>query len=227
MRRPLLSLVLVLIPAFVQAGEKHKAPAYPDLSSPRAAALTLDLALVKGDEKTFKRAYIGEDPLPGAYLKAFARLNAAGDRFTKAMQARFGKKADDWLQEGDDFERLTIGPTGTQRVATDALIRSMTLKRDGETATLATKMVDQMGESRDVHVRLKRVGGEWKVTEYLPLPVPGAIGVYAQAAAMEKVAKELEQGRYENPEEVVRAIVAEAFSEWRRLVGEDESKKSK
>jgi hypothetical protein len=187
--------VLAAVPAGsgLRAAEQRPAP-WPDLSEPRAAAFSLGVAVARGDEKAAREIYAGKDKKFFALLDALAALRKSSERFNRVATARFGTNAA--TLTGGGFEPK-LGGVGLTTIV--AVTRA---ERHGRRATVTPKL----DAFKTVKIKLKKVGGKWKVTDF-PLVHPLLAPLAEKAAAVYKeVADEIERGKYAKAYEVCEAL---------------------
>src|SRR5438045_516351 len=79
------------VPA-ARAADQKPTP-WPDLSEPKAAAFSLGVALVTGDEKAIQEIYVGKSKDFFELRDAFVAARKSMARLQKAATARFGRNA--------------------------------------------------------------------------------------------------------------------------------------
>jgi len=200
MSRRYLCLIVLVIGIVLPPGCK-KAPTGPDLSNPKAAAITFAKAMEEGDVETAKNSAIAggmEVDLVVSMTKATAALRKLG----AACRAKFGDSANVMLKETGAID------------ASVALVNA-NVEFDGEESATVTPTDGKVA----VPVRL--VEGNWKVdigalvkgddiTNSVPL-----LSTVADAAS--QLTPDVEAGKYKSPEEVKLAMQAKMFE----LIGKE------
>jgi len=194
MVRFMLGLIAIAIPVPACAAEPT-ASTYPDLSDPKAAAFSLALAVVTGDEDAAKQIYVGEDKEFKELLETMVALKKSREKLSKTAVAHFGKNAVTMANLDSDV-RIKNG-----RLSEIVAVSKLTL--NGNFATLTPEEKDY----ESVTVRLKKVNNEWRVIEFPHLPL---IRYYASLSAevSDEVAAEIEEGKYQKAYEVFPAFIA-------------------
>jgi hypothetical protein len=172
---------------------------YPDLSDPKAAAFSLALAVVTGDEPVAKQIYIGDDQEFKELLERMVALKKSREKLSKTAVAHFGKNAVTMANLDSDVRIKDA------RLSEIVSISKVTL--NGNFATLTPTEKDY----ESLSVRLKKVDNEWRVTDFPHLPL---IRYYASLSAevSDEVAAEIEQGKYQKAYEVFPAFIAKVRS---------------
>lgn len=164
----------------------------PDLTSPKAALRSLQLALQSGDAQAIRQVMDAADEPQRALVGAVADLLLAGKRLTDAAKEKFGAAA-------DDLNAAELGKFDL------AQLEAAQVKESGDNASLLLP-----GRSRPLTFR--RSNGQWRlmVADWAggaDQPMPRQVAVVQQLAqAMSRCAEELAANQYATVQEAQQAI---------------------
>ena len=198
MVRFILAVTALVLPLPAWTAEPT-ADTYPDLSDPKAAAFSLAVAVVTGDEEVAKKIFCGDDKEFKELLETMVALKKSREKLSKTAIAHFGKNAVTMANLDSDV-RVKNG-----RLSEIVAVSKLNL--NGNFATLTPDEKDY----ESLTVRLKKVDNEWRVVEFPHLPM---IRYYASLSAevSEEVAMEIEGGKYQKAYEVFPAFIAKVKS---------------
>jgi hypothetical protein len=167
-----------------------------DLSSPKSAARSLFLAIQAKDVAALRAIVDAGDEITPEVNDALAQLLLAGGRMSDAGAKRFGKS-------GDPIGRPMITP------GTIASVDTAAVKETGDTAALQIP-----GHRRTMTFR--RRDGNWRlVPEAIvigaggttqPVPLQQLKLLRNMATAMNELAREIENGKYQSSQEAERYV---------------------
>jgi hypothetical protein len=168
-----------------------RAFAAPDLSTPKAAAMTFAKALEAGDAATAKASAVG-DAQTQDLVGALAEVAAQNAKLREAATAKFGAEASAKISRKMSSEDLSKQLDASE------------IKEDGDTATITSK------ETPGNPLTLKKVDGQWKVDM-----LSGAAGpqlaqqlpmIKSFGGVMSELATEITDGKYKNVDEAQTAL---------------------
>jgi hypothetical protein len=189
MSRPYVCLILLAIGIALPPGCKKK-PTGPDLTNPKAAAITFARAMESGDVETAKNSSIAggmEVDLVEAMTHATASLRKLGS----ACRDKFGEASNSVMKEAGGVDASVA-------------LQDSTIEFDGEEAATVTP------HEGKVVVPVRLVEGSWKVdigalikgddiTNSIPL-------LKTVGTAAEQLTPEVVSGKYKTPQEVKLAL---------------------
>ena len=168
--------------------------AAPDLSTPRATAKSLYLAVQQADAQAIEQIFYAADDQQKELCRCFADLLVAGRKFQDAIRVKYGQSG------------ANLG-TGMFTDADLARYDQGKLVIDGDTAQLTPE-----GQSESHPLKFKRVDDKWKliVTDYagatdanLPRQLQT---LQAMTQALRTSAAEIGAGKYPTADEAAAAI---------------------
>jgi hypothetical protein len=168
-----------------------RALAGPDLSTPKAAAMSFADALQAGDVAAAKTAAVG-DAQNQDLVSTLAEVAAQNAKLREAAKAKFGEEASKKIAKKMTSEELA------------KQLDEAEIKENGDTATITSK------ENPGNPLTLKKVDGQWKVdmlsgaagaqtAQQLPL-------IKAFGTLMSELATEINDGKYKTVDEAQSAM---------------------
>src|SRR5215218_8115380 len=150
------SLLLLLLPCFAQTLPTQPASPAPDLSSPKAAILSLYSALRAGDLPAAKRCFHFADARQAETFELTATPLWGPLRLMHALHAKFGESADK-LFSASSLEK-------TVDKAVDDLNRAE-IAVNGDKAVIAEKKaaIDPAAETEVTGITLKKENEQWLI----------------------------------------------------------------
>ncbi len=209
--KPVLAIGWVAMMAAVARGQTTTAAATPDLSTPRAALVTLYTALRAGDVPLAKTAMTFADDREEERATVNLTTQWAPLSLMHAMEQRFGEPA-----------RRTFSNASLVKSADEALekIQKTDISVNGDTATVGEKKaaVDPNAETEVTGVKLKKIGAQWKVVaatfQDVASEVPASQTAMLKAlsnatgAATLAVKKRLDAGEFSSADDAYKAYQA-------------------
>ncbi len=163
-----------------------------DLSTPKEAALSAMRCLEGGTLADIKATVLADDSMYEE-LEARAVATSAGENCVSAIKTVFGATA------ADDF---AIGHGLGDKRRLDAVMNA-SAKVNGDSAVL------DCGNIPGLNVKLKKVGGQWKMDMTDAQPDPGLAAIYKGASKVwNETALDIIRGKFKKVDEIDPAVSA-------------------
>lgn len=190
-RRASLMVLAALVCAGVSTQSAHAAA---DLSTPKGAAVALAKGVMAGDNAAIREASTGtEEEYKTA--EAMGTVMSSMLKFANACETKFGK--DNVLSKSFAGQIPDLG----------AKMEASEIKVEGDTATV----IDKDKPNDESPMKLKKVGGSWKV-DLSSMDADAkqfAVAGLKLAAVFNKAAEDINAGKYKSAEEAAVAIAPE------------------
>ncbi len=169
------------------------APKKDDYSSPKAAANSFLNAIIDGDADAAKKATITTDDKQADLVATLANMMRAVTKFEAALKDKFPDLA------ATMGAGMAEGRKQMEKSRKD--LEAAEVTTEGDVATIKTK--------EDKPVKIKKIGGDWKVdiSSMPDMPKEADVAVIKKIGkAMDTLADDIKAGKYKTAEEVGAAM---------------------